>query len=457
MGIDNKIFTTGKTKSILLKFAIPTIISLLVVELYNMVDTVFVGRHVGTDAIGALTLAFPVQRLLSALALLVGVGTTTIVARNLGEKNYDELKKTIINSLVLNMGILITVILSLYIFKEKIIYFLGASEVTYPLAQEYISIILIGGLFQGLGIVMCCIMTALGNTKITLLSNSLGAVTNIIVDFILVALLGFGVKGAAFATVLSQFLAFLFALIKFMKVKRYYSLNFTMKGLSKHLSFDMSKVILSIGFSTFIVEISDAVVAVILNNLLYVKGGDAAVVMIGIITRVSMFMFIAIIGISSSMQPIVAYNYGAENYEEMRNTLKVSMKTVTFISVVFWAILIIFSNGIIGFFLKDKSLLNETVKAFRMCISILPTVGLYYIAIYFYQAIGDAKNSFFLSIYRQLVIFIPISLVLINFMGVPGAWISFPISDAISALTSIYFLYKVWNLDFEYDTDESYA
>lgn len=457
MGIDNKIFTTGKTRSILLKFAVPAIMSLLVVELYNMVDTVFVGRYVGTDAIGALTLAFPIQRLLSALALLVGVGATTIVARNLGEKNYNELKKTIINSVFLTTIILVSVIAGLYIFKERIIYFLGASEVTYPLANEYISIILLGGLFQGIGITMCSIMTSLGNTKITLSSNSLGAVTNIIVDFVLVTIMGFGVTGAAVATVFSQIIAFLFALRSFMKVKSYYSLNFSLNGLNKGISFSLTKLILSIGFSTFVIEISDAVVAVILNNLLLSKGGDPAVVMIGVITRVSMFMFIAIIGISSAMQPIVAYNYGAENYEEMRNTLKVSMKTVSFISLIFWAVLIIFSKGIIGFFLKDKALLEETVRAFRIAISIIPSVSIYYIAIYFYQAIGDAKNSFFLSIYRQIVIFIPVVLIMVNYMGVTGAWVSFPIADAISSLTSIYFLYRVWNIDFECSTEKNYA
>ncbi|WP_242850040.1 MATE family efflux transporter [Clostridium polynesiense] len=179
--------------------------------------------------------------------------------------------------------------------------------------------------------------------------------------------------------------------------------------------------------------------------------------MIGVITRVSMFMFIAIIGISSAMQPIVAYNYGAENYEEMRNTLKVSMKTVSFISLIFWAVLIIFSKGIIGFFLKDKALLEETVRAFRIAISIIPSVSIYYIAIYFYQAIGDAKNSFFLSIYRQIVIFIPVVLIMVNYMGVTGAWVSFPIADAISSLTSIYFLYRVWNIDFECSTEKNYA
>ncbi|MGM9972864.1 MAG: MATE family efflux transporter [Clostridiaceae bacterium] len=449
--MDNKIFTSGNTKTTLLRFAIPAIISLLVVELYNMVDTVFVGRYVGTEAIAALTLAFPVQRLLSALALLVGVGATTLVAKHLGEKNIGELKVTIKNSILLTSIILLITIGFLYIFKDRIIYFLGASTDTFDYADKYISIIILGGLFQGLSITMCSIMTALGDTKITLYSNSLGAIINIFIDLLLVAVLSFGIEGAAIATTLSQAIAFFYTLNKFLKVKKYYSLNGI--KVKSSVSIGIIGTIITIGFSTFVIEISDAVVSIILNNLLLSRGGDAAIVMVGVITKISMFMFIAIIGISSAMQPIVAYNYGAGNYDEMKKTLKLALKVVSFISVIFWAILVIFSNNIIGFFLEDKALLAETVRAFRISISILPVVGIYYIAIYFYQSIGDARSSFLLSVYRQLVVFIPVVLIMVNYLGVNGAWLSYPISDGISAVTSIFFLYRLWRLDFSEEAE----
>lgn len=449
--MDNKIFTSGNTKATLLRFAVPAIISLLVVELYNMVDTVFVGRYVGTEAIAALTLAFPVQRLLSALALLVGVGATTLVAKHLGEKNIGELKITIRNSIFLTGIILLITISFLFIFKDKIIYFLGASSATFHYADKYISIIILGGLFQGLSITMCSIMTALGDTKITLYSNSLGAIINIFIDYLLIAVLSRGVEGAAIATALSQVVAFCYTLNKFLKVNKYYSL----KGIKTKSSISIGVIgaIMTIGFSTFIIEISDAVVSIILNNLLLSRGGDAAIVMVGVITKISMFMFIAIIGISSAMQPIVAYNYGAGNYDEMKETLKLALKVVTFVSVAFWTVLVLFSNHIIGFFLEDKALLAETVRAFRISISILPVVGIYYIAIYFYQSIGDARSSFLLSVYRQLVVFIPVVMILVNYLGVVGAWLSYPISDGISALTSVFFLYRLWKFDFSEEAE----
>lgn len=440
MGMDNKIFTNGKISTILLKFAIPAIISLLVAELYNMVDTVFVGRYIGSNAIGALTIAFPIQRLLISIGMLIAVGTSTFVARSLGEKNSKALKQTIVNAFFLTGLSLILLSLVIFLFKTNIIYFLGASSNTYPYANEYISIILIGGIFQCLTAVSCYIMTALGNTKITLYANSLGAIINVIVNYLLVAALGFGVKGAAIATVFSQVMAFVYTCYKFKEVKKTFNFDLSLRQLK--LSFNKSIVsgIFAVGFSTFIIEISDAVVAVILNNMLFSKGGDAAIIMVGVITRVSMFMFITIIGISSSMQPIVAYNYGAGNSKKMKEALKISIITVTIASFIFWFVLMVFATPIIGYFLKEKDILNETVRAFRICISILPFVGLYYIGIYYYQAIGGAKTSFLLSIYRQMVVFIPIALVLIDNFALMGAWISYPISDLISSLTSLYFI-----------------
>ena len=442
MGVNEKIFTQGKIGRTLLKFAIPAMISLLVVELYNMVDTIYVGRHIGSNAIGALTIAFPVQRFMTSIGMLISVGTSTFVAKNLGEKNYNGIKKTIVNSIIMTLLALGILSILIYVFQKPIITRLGASENLYPIAKDYISIILIGTIFQGLTIVMGYIMTSLGDTRVNLYANSLGAVANIFINHLLVAVLNYGVKGAAMATVISQFLGFLFISYKFYRLKNNLNLDITPSSLTKEFSGNLIKDIFTIGFSTFVIEISDAVVSVILNNMLLSTAGDNAIIMIGVITKVSMFMFVTIIGVSSSMQPIVAYNYGADNKERILKTLKVSIKWVTIFSLAIWSILMIFTSSIIGFFLQETELLKETVTAFRVCISILPIVGIYYIGIYYYQAIEESGKSFLLSVYRQIVIFIPLAIILINTFGVIGAWIAYPISDLISAVTSIYFIRK---------------
>ncbi|WP_010294497.1 MATE family efflux transporter [Clostridium senegalense] len=441
MGFDNRMFAEGKVGKILLKFAVPAIISLFVSELYNMVDTFYVGRYVGANAIGALTIAFPVQRLLISIGLLIAIGASTAVARSLGENDYNKLKQTINNAFILTIMLLIIVPITVFIFKEHIITKLGASEAIYPYAESYISIVLIGGLFQSLTVVACYIMTALGNTKITLVATSIGAICNTIIDYIFVVSLSMGVKGAAISTVISQIIAFLFMVYKFSRVKK--ALNLKLKF---EFNFNITKAIVAIGFSTFIVEISDAVVAVLLNNLVSVHGGDSAIIIVGVVSRLSMFLFITVIGISSAMQPIAAYNYGAKNYKRLKEIVKKAIYAVSVTSTILWALMMIFTRPIIGSFLQDQSLLNEAVKAFRMCIAVFPVVGLYYVAIYFYQSIEEARSSLILSVYRQLILFIPIVIVLVNLIGVSGAWIAFPISDLISAVTGFYYIKKAGTL-----------
>lgn len=444
MGINPKIFSDEKTYRVLLRFAIPAIFSLLVAELYNMVDTVFVGQCIGPNAIGALTVAFPIQRFLIALAFLIAVGASTYVSRYSGENEPKKVKQTIINSIMLTIVTLTIIPAILFLFRGTLLYKLGASEVTFGLTNDYISIIFIGAIFQGITIVCSYIMTSLGNSKIGLYANSLGAFLNIIVDYILVAHLNIGIAGAAIATVGSQFVAMLFVLYKFKDVIKHFDLKLSLKDNLPRLDTALLKGIVAVGFSTFVIEISDAIVAVVLNNLLITRGGDAAIIIVGVITKISMFMFIAIIGISSAMQPIVAFNYGARNFDRVKKTVKASIKTVTIVSLVFGVFLMYFAPQMISLFLTDANLLPEAVSALRIVISLLPLVGFYYVGIYYYQAINEAKKGFRLSLFRQLIVFIPLAIVFVQVFGIVGAWIAYPVSDLISAIVAYTLLNSTW-------------
>lgn len=444
MGINPKIFTDEKTYRVLLRFAVPAIFSLLVAELYNMVDTVFVGQCIGPNAIGALTVAFPIQRFLIALAFLIAVGASTYVSRYSGENEPKKVKQTIINSVMLTIVTLTIIPAVLFFFRGTLLYKLGASEVTFGLTNDYISIIFIGAIFQGITIVCSYIMTALGNSKIGLYANSLGAVLNIIIDYILVAQLNVGIAGAAIATVGSQFVAMMFVLYKFRAVVKHFDLKLSLRKNIPTLDTALLKGIVAVGFSTFVIEISDAIVAVVLNNLLITRGGDAAIIIVGVITKISMFMFIAIIGISSAMQPIVAFNYGARNFDKVKKTVKASIKTVTIVSLAFGVFIMYFAPQMISFFLTDVELLPEAVKALRIVISLLPLVGFYYVGIYYYQAINEAKKGFRLSLFRQLIVFIPLAVVFVQVFGIMGAWLAYPVSDLISAVVAYSLLNCTW-------------
>jgi len=433
----NKMFGEEKISKLLLKFAVPAIISLLVAEMYNMVDSMFLGQSIGANAIGALTIAFPIQRLFFAISMLIAIGASTSVSRSCGDKDYKNLKIIIPNAIILMLIIVSVVGTGIFIFQDKILISLGASKNTFPLAKDYISIILMGVLFQSFTVIASYIITSFGNTKIVLLSTSIGAICNVIIDYFLINVFSYGVKGAAIATVISQIIAFIYVFIVFLQLK--ISLKFSFKlTLNKAVSIG----IIYVGFSTFIIEISDAVVAAILNNLLFSYGGDLAIVIIGLTTRVSMFLFMTIMGISSAMQPIAAYNYGAGNYTRLKEVVKTSIIAVSVSSTLLWALFMIFSDALIGLFINDRAIIEQTTKAFRMVIAVFPCIGVYYLAISYCQAINRVKTSFKLSIFRQIIIFIPLVYSFVSGlgMGVDGAWLAYPVSDMISFITAAIFI-----------------
>lgn len=448
MNSSSSIFYEKSTNKLLLKFAVPSIISLLVGELYNMVDTLYVGRTIGPMAVGGLTVAFPIQRLIIALGLMVAVGVYTSVARHLGEKNEEEIKNSITNSISLIISIILALTFFIYIFRDKIILNLGASRSIFPYAKDYISIVIFGGIFQCLTVVYCHIMTALGDTRINLKATSLGAIANIIIDYILVVHFNLGVKGAAIATVVSQMGSFVYAYYYFnKKVRTRFNLKF---------QFTLEKAIVgsivSVGFSTFIIEISDAIVAFILNNLLLTYGGEESVIIFGLVTRVSMFLFITLIGISSAMQPIAAFNFGREDYKKVKDVVISTIKIAVISSLICWVGMFIFSQNIMSLFVNESAILYDAAKIFRIVILVFPIVSVYYVAIYYYQAMGEAKSSFLLSIFRQIVVFIPLLLILMQMFGTLGAWIAYPLSDIISGLTGIFFVKRGLDIEDEDDT-----
>lgn len=433
----NDIFTQKNIHHSILKFSIPAIITILMAELYNMVDTFFVGRYTGEYAIGALSIAFPIQRMIIAISLMIGVGTATAISHALGERDFQKMKENIDSSIGLGLLIHTLFPILVYLFLEQILTGLGARNEIFALSKNYIQIVVLGSLFLGFTNIFGYEITALGDPKITLIATSIGALINIAVDYILVAKFHMGVEGAAIATLFSQFIAFCYSLLKINQYRKNYEFSLKPK-IHPHYA----KNILAIGFATFIVEISDAVLIATLNNVLLPIGGDHAIIIVGAITRVSMFMYITIIGISSGMQPLASYSHGAGDYERLDKIVVITCKLVVGSSFLLWLFIMLFTPQIIGSFMKEAHLLSQTVEIFRLTIIVFPSISLYYVCIYYCQSIGNARLGFLLSIYRQILLFLPILFVLTNYMGIIGAWITYPVSDVISAITGIYYLIK---------------
>lgn len=428
-------FTKGKINKIILKLAIPTIISLFVAELYNMVDTFFVGRDIGATAIGALSIAFPVQRLITAIGLLIAIGASTGLSRSLGKKDYDNVIKIISTALTMIIFI-IGMVLLIAIFIDPILYKLGATQNIFPYAKKYVFIVIWGGIFQCVTFVIGYMMLSLGHPNVNLISTSIGAASNIILNIILVSEFGYGVKGSAIATVISQIIATIYSVNYFRRSLVQNKLKFSFKIYK-----NIAASIIAIGFSTFVVEISDAVVSFVLNNILC-NYGDNAIVVVGVVSRISMFLYITMIGISVSIQPIVAFNYGAKNYERIKEVTQKAIKYVVITSTIIWAVMMIGARYIIGSFVIEQSVLEQSIKAFRIVISVFPAVGVYYVSIYFYQAMREAKLSLVLSVYRQILIFIPMIIILEKIFGLSGVLLAYPATDIISSLTGLYYMKK---------------
>lgn len=433
MGKSNKLFGEEKIGKLLFRFSIPLIISYLVSELYNMVDTYFVGNNVGGRGIGALVLVFPVQRIIVALSLLIAVGASTAFSRSNGQKTIEKSRKIVKNgfSLALVTMILITIFISL--FSEQVLTVLGASDRILPYAKDYLSIIIYGSTFLSLTIFISHIMVSLGNNKISIISTSIGAIMNIIIDYILVVKLKMGVKGAAIATTVSQMVGFSYAYYRYRKIKKEYNIP---SGFELDKKFVIPIVL--VGISAFVVEAEDGIVMAVLNNLLLNTVGDSGIIVLGVISKVYMFLFITMFGIASAMQPIAAYNMGSKNYKRLKSVMEKTSLYATITSTIMWALSLAFAPQLISLFVKEQEVIVESVKAFRIMIAVFPVISIYYVSIFYFQAMGKAKTSILVSVLRQLIIMLPVSIILVKgfHLGAMGVWLAYPISDILASLAS---------------------
>ncbi|CAK7076816.1 MATE family efflux transporter [Tissierella sp.] len=433
MGKNNKLFGEEKIGKLLLRFSIPIIISFLVSELYNMVDTLFVGRTVGGYGIGGLVLVFPIQRIIIALSVMIAVGTSTAFSRSNGQNNMDQSRKIVRNGFSLSFLLMVSITAIIYIFSEKILFGLGASHQTLPYAKDYLDIIVFGSTFLSLTTFISNIMISVGNNKVSIISTSIGAIINIILDYILVVEFKMGVKGAAIATTVSQIIGFSYAYYNYSKVKKEFK-------IPSGFEFDkrLIKAIILVGLSAFIIESEDGVLMAVRNHLLLNTAGDNGIIVLGVISKIYMFLFITMFGIASAMQPIAAFNVGAKNYKRLKTVMQKTSIYAFLTSMIMWLIAMIYTPQLISIFVKEPEIISESVKAFRIVVAALPMASIYYVSIFYFQALGKAKTSIFLSISKQLILTIPISVILVKVfhLGAMGVWLAYPISDILASIAS---------------------
>lgn len=432
-------FENEKVGILLLKMSLPVMLSMLVSELYNMIDTIFVGNYVDPSGVGALSVVFPIQRIIIALSMMIGIGTSTAFTRARGAQDYDSARNIITNGFTLVLAVMLPLTVFIYFNAESVLSFLGGNGAILSYGVEYLSFIIFGSIFLSWTIFTSNIMISLGKTKISIMSTAIGAIMNFFIDLVLVKYLHMGVKGAAVATFVSQIAGFLFAYYHLSKLKREMNVERGFKFSYKYVL-----AILAVGVSAFIVEAEDGILMAVLNNLLDTVAKDEGIIILAVITKVYMFLFVTLFGISSGMQPIAAYNLGAKNYVRLKEVLRKTIIWATLVTGIMWAFSMIFSRQIIRVFIADELIIQKAIPAFRMMVAVFPLISVYYIAIFYFQALGIAKKSIFLSVLRQIVIMIPLSIFLVITlnMGADGVWLSYPIADGMVFVIGTFMLYK---------------
>ena len=398
-----------------------------------MVDSIFIGQGVGALAISGLAVTFPFMNLSAAFGAGVGVGSSSYLSVKLGQKDYSTAQRILGNNVTLNViiGLLFSAV-SL-IFLDPILFFFGASEQTLPYAREYMVIILLGNIITHLYFGMNAVLRAASKPREAMYTTIFTVVLNSLLDPLFIYTFDLGIRGAAIATILSQTVALVWQIRLFSDKSQLLHLK---RGIYK-LDNTIVKNILGIGISPFAMNATACLVAIFVNQRLLEYGGDLAVGAYGIANRVA-FIFIMInFGVNQGMQPIAGYNYGAQNYDRLMRVLKLAMIAGTCITTSGFLVAEFIPHICVRLFTSDSRLTELSVNGLRIMMAAMPIVGYQMIVTNFFQSIGKAKISIFLSLSRQLLFLVPLIGVLPLFFGVNGVWVAMPISDSFSALFAL--------------------
>lgn len=428
---------TKPVGQLLMRYAVPAIIAMTASSLYNMVDSIFIGQGVGAMAISGLAITFPLMNLSTAFGAGVGVGASSLLSVKLGLKDYGAAQNILGNTVMLNIITGISFSIISLLFLEPILMFFGASAQTLPYAKDYMEIILCGNVITHLYFGLNALQRAAGKPQLSMYMTIFTVILNAILDPIFIWPLGLGIRGAAYATVLSQLFALIWQVVMFSNKAEFIHFK---RGIYR-LKSQLVKNIIGIGMSPFSMNVCACFVVIIINNSLVDHGGDMAVGAYGIINRIAFIFVMITIGVNQGMQPIAGYNYGAMKFDRMMRVLKYAVICGTCVTTVGFIVGQFFPEQCVRLFTSDETLISLSVHAMRLTTVSFPIIGFQMVVANFFQSIGKAKVSVFLSLSRQLVFLIPMLLVLPTLYGVDGVWYSMPVADTISALVTAIIMY----------------
>lgn len=421
---------------LLIKQAVPASIGILVMSLNILVDTIFVGNWIGATAIAAINVVLPVSFFIAALGMAIGIGGSSIISRALGASNREKALKTFGNQLTLTFLFTVSFAIVGLIYVDSLIPAFGGKGAIFEPAKIYYEIILYGVPVLGFVMMGNTVIRAEGKPKFAMYAMMIPSVGNLLLDYIFINVLDFGMAGAAWATTGSYVVSFLFIFWYFL------SKNSELKINSAHFGLDKA-IVSEIGALGFVTLTRQAVVSVtflLVNNALFKFGGETSVTAYAIVGRLSMFALFPIYGITQGFIPIAGYNYGSEKYNRVKETIFTAIKYATLLAALVFVSLMIFPEVITRWFTTDKDVIRITPNNMRWVFAAVPILSIQLIGAAYFQAIGKALPALILTLTRQAIFFIPLMYILPIYYGEFGIWIAFPISDVLSTIVTFYFL-----------------
>ena len=435
---------TERIRKLLVQYAVPAIIAMTASSLYNMVDSIFIGHGVGALAISGLALTFPLMNLAAAFGSLVGVGAATLVSMRLGQRDYETAQRILGNVVVLNLIIGISFGLLTLVFLDPILYFFGASDATIGYAREYMSVILWGNVVTHMYLGLNAVLRAAGHPRKAMYATILTVTINAILDPLFIFGFGWGIRGAAIATVLAQILALVWQFRIFSD--RNELLHFR-RGIYR-LKGKIVRNVLAIGMSPFLMNLAACFIVILINKGLKEYGGDLNIGAYGIVNRLGFFFVMIVMGLNQGMQPIAGYNFGARQYDRLMHVLKLTVIGATCVTSLGFLLGELLPHWAVAVFTTDEELIRLAAEGMRIVFLCFPIIGFQMVTTNFFQSIGMAPKAIFLSLSRQLLfllpglLFLPDILAGMGYNGSWGVWCSMPLSDLLASLVAALMLLR---------------
>ena len=421
---------TEKIGKLLIQYAIPAIVAMIASSLYNITDSIFIGHGVGHLALSGLAITFPLMNLGAAFGSLIGVGASTLLSIRMGQKDYTTANQILGNLLVLNLFTGIGFSIIAILFLKPILVFFGAGEEILPYAHDFMLIILMGNVITHLYLGLNALIRSAGNPRKAMIATIFTVLINLVLNPLFIFGFHWGIRGSAFATVISQIIVLIWQIRLFSDKTYFIHWKKGIYSLKKKIVVDS----FSIGMAPFLMNVAACLIVILINQQLMKHGGNLAVGAYGIVNRVAFLFVMIVIGLNQGMQPIAGYNYGAKLYPRVLSVLKKSILFATLIMVAGFTVVELLPRAVASIFTTKKELIDIAVPGLRWVFLVYPFVGFQVVSSAFFQSIGKPNKSIILSMTRQVLLLIPLLLFLPAYWGVTGVWVSVTISDALSVV-----------------------